>query len=110
MKRGRHSRPLAGAPPSRARLLLIALPLLVLSLGNFWLRERERERVRQALVSRQLEASQSPTPENGIIDPQTMALMEAEQRGEVTLALDRDGHLVAIPVTRDGGAPSDGAR
>jgi hypothetical protein len=77
-------------PPTRAMLLLMALPMLVVSVAGMWIRATERDRVREELQR----VSQ---------DPATAALAEAAARGEVAITVDRDGQIHTIPVAPDGG-------
>jgi hypothetical protein len=88
------------SPPSRAALLLFAVPMLVLSVAGMWLRARERDRTRQELERLSREPYETPADE---VDPETAALAEAAARGEVVLTVDREGHVVATPIAPDAG-------
>ena len=89
-------------PPTRAMLLPMALPMLVVLVAGMWIRATERDRVREALQR----ASQDAYDERmslDDVDPATAALAEAAARGEIAITVDRDGQMHTIPVAPDGG-------
>lgn len=78
----------------RARLILLAVPLLVLSGGSYVVQARARQQRYRALAERseQVSLERARTLEQDI-DPATLRAAERSARGEVALDVAKDGSL-----------------